>query len=636
MGIVLEFLDGRRVYAEAGRALVEVLGESLDEGVVGAFLGGELFDLHTPIDRGGSVRLLRVEDPESLEILRHTASHVLAQAVKRLYPRVRLGIGPAVKDGFYYDIDFPESISEEDLPKIEEEMRRIVDEDLPIARREMSKEEAKELFESLGEIYKLELIEEIEAESVSVYQQGEFVDLCRGPHLRSTGQLKHFKLTSIAGAYWRGDEKRRMLTRVYGTAFWREEDLREHLEFLEEARRRDHRRLGKELDIFSIQPEGPGFPFFHPNGMAILNQLLALWRREHVRRGYKEIRTPVILDKELWVVSGHWDHYRDNMYFTEIDGRSYAIKPMNCPGGILVYKSKVRSYRDLPLKFAELGLVHRHERSGVLHGLMRVRCFTQDDAHIYVTPEQIEREVAEVIKLVDYFYSRVFGFSYFVELSTRPENAMGDPQVWEVATNGLKGALERLGMSYTVREGEGAFYGPKIDFHLRDCIGRTWQCGTIQLDFLMPRNFGITYVGPDGKEHTPVMIHRTVLGSLERFLGILIEHYAGAFPFWLAPVQVVIVPVRETHWERARELHDELTSLGYRVEVDSREETLGKRIRAAEMSKVPYALVLGDREVASGGVSVRKRGEGDLGYMSFDGFLELLKGEFSPFGDDKS
>lgn len=635
MGMVLEFPDGRRVSAEAGASLAEILGGSLDEDVVGAEFGDELFDLHRPINVEGSVRLVRVGDPKSLEILRHTASHVLAQAVKRLYPQAKLGIGPAIKDGFYYDIDFADPISEEELPRIEGEMRRIVEEDLPISRREMSKEEAKALFESLGETYKLELIEEIEGDSVSVYQQGEFVDLCRGPHLKSTGQLKYFKLTSVAGAYWRGDERRRMLTRVYGTAFWREEDLKEHLEFLEEAKRRDHRRLGRELDIFSIQPEGPGFPFFHPNGMAILNQLLALWRREHTRRGYKEIRTPIILDRELWVVSGHWDHYRDNMYFTEIDDRTYAIKPMNCPGGILVYKSKVRSYRDLPLKFAELGLVHRHERSGVLHGLMRVRCFTQDDAHIYVTPDQIEQEVAEVIKLVDYFYTDVFGFKYFVELSTRPENAMGDPQVWEIATDGLRRALEQLGMDYTVREGEGAFYGPKIDFHLRDCIGRTWQCGTIQLDFLMPRNFGITYVGPDGREHTPVMIHRTVLGSLERFLGILIEHYAGAFPFWLAPVQVVIVPVREAHVKRAKELQDELTGLGYRVEVDSREETLGKRIRAAELSKVPYAVVLGDREVASGGVSVRKRGEGDLGYMSLDGFLELLRGEFSPFREDR-
>jgi len=542
----------------------------------------------------------------------------------------KLGIGPAIKDGFYYDLDVPQQISEDDLPKIEKEMKRIAKEKLKIERSVLSKEEALALFEGQGEDYKLELIEDLDGEEISVYKQGEFVDLCRGPHVPNTSYIKHFKLLSLAGAYWRGDEKNKMLTRIYGTAFATKEDLGAYITRMEEAKRRDHRKLGKELDLFSIQPEGPGFPFFHPKGMVIINKLVDFWREEHEKRGYCEIRTPLILDRELWIRSGHWDHYRENMYFTEIDDRPFAIKPMNCPGGILVYKSRIRSYRDLPLRMAELGTVHRHERSGVLHGLMRVRCFTQDDAHLYVTPDQIKEEILGIMGLVKYIYKDVFGFNYRVELSTKPEKAMGDPLMWEKAEKALEEALKAAGVEYKINPGDGAFYGPKIDFHLEDCIGRTWQCGTIQLDFQMPEKFDITYIGPDGEHHRPVMLHRTVFGSLERFLGILIEHYAGAFPFWLAPVQVKVLPVRHEHNGYAKEVFDRLKNEGFRVEVDSREEKLGKKIRDAQMEKIPYMLVVGANEVQERTVAVRERQAGDVGSMSLEELIPIMTERLSP------
>ena len=612
-------------------SVIEVFKEwKCAKGAVAARFNGTLVDLHYKLTAGGFLEPVYIASEEGLEVLRHSASHLLAQAVKRLYPGTKLGIGPAIKDGFYYDLDVPQQISEEALLKIEQEMRRIVKESLPITRKVLTKEEAKALFAEKEEIYKLELIEELPDSEVSIYEQGEFLDLCRGPHVPSTSHIKHFKLLSLAGAYWRGDEKNKMLTRIYGTAFGTKEELEAYITRMEEAKRRDHRKLGKELDLFSIQPEGPGFPFFHPKGMVIINKLVDFWRKEHEKRGYCEIRTPLILDRDLWIRSGHWDHYRENMYFTEIDERPFAIKPMNCPGGILVYKSRIRSYRDLPLRMAELGTVHRHERSGVLHGLMRVRCFTQDDAHLYVTPDQIKEEILGIMDLVKYVYKDVFGFNYRVELSTKPEKAMGDPLMWEKAEKALEEALETAGVEFKVNPGDGAFYGPKIDFHLEDCIGRTWQCGTIQLDFQMPEKFDITYVGPDGEHHRPVMLHRTVFGSLERFLGILIEHYAGAFPFWLAPVQVKILPVRGEYNGYASEVFDKLKEKGFRVELDQREEKLGKKIRDAQMEKIPYMLVIGSKEAQEQTVAVRERQAGDLGSMTLDELVKLLEDKETP------
>ena len=612
-------------------SVAEVFKEwGCSKGTVAGRFNGELVDLNYKIEMDGFLEPISVDTEEGLEILRHSTSHLLAQAVKRLYPGTKLGIGPAIKDGFYYDLDVPQQISEDDLPKIEKEMKRIAKEKLKIERSVLSKEEALTLFEGQSEDYKLELIEDLDGEEISVYKQGEFVDLCRGPHVPNTSYIKHFKLLSLAGAYWRGDEKNKMLTRIYGTAFATKEDLGAYITRMEEAKRRDHRKLGKELDLFSIQPEGPGFPFFHPKGMVIINKLVDFWREEHEKRGYCEIRTPLILDRELWIRSGHWDHYRENMYFTEIDDRPFAIKPMNCPGGILVYKSRIRSYRDLPLRMAELGTVHRHERSGVLHGLMRVRCFTQDDAHLYVMPDQIKEEILGIMDLVKYIYKDVFGFNYRVELSTKPEKAMGDPLMWEKAEKALEEALKAAGVEYKINPGDGAFYGPKIDFHLEDCIGRTWQCGTIQLDFQMPEKFDITYVGPDGEHHRPVMLHRTVFGSLERFLGILIEHYAGAFPFWLAPVQVKVLPVRHEYNGYAKEVFDRLKNEGFRVEVDSREEKLGKKIRDAQMEKIPYMLVVGANEVQERTVAVRERQAGDVGSMSLEELIAIMTERLSP------
>ncbi|MBQ7264042.1 MAG: threonine--tRNA ligase [Synergistaceae bacterium] len=604
---------------------------SKDERPIAAEAGGELFDLARAPEGASPVY---AASPEGLDVLRHSTAHLMAQAIERLWPGTRFGIGPSIKDGFYYDVDLPEgkALTDQDLPAIEEEMHALAKAAQPIARQDMARAEALAFFEGRGDPYKTELIRDLppEVETVSLYRQGEYVDLCRGPHVPDTSALGHFKLLSVAGAYWRGSEENEMLTRVYGTAFATAEELEAHLRRLEEARLRDHRKLGKELDLFSLHEEGPGFPFFHPKGMAVLNALTEFWRREHVLRGHTEIRTPQILDRDLWIRSGHWDHYRENMYLTEIDERPFAIKPMNCPGSILVYKSQLRSYRDLPMRLTELGIVHRHERSGVLHGLMRVRCFTQDDAHIFCALEQVKDEVIRIMDLCRYIYADVFGFKYSVELSTRPEDSMGTEEQWAAAEAGLREALEATGTPYRVNEGDGAFYGPKIDFQLEDCIGRSWQCGTVQLDFQLPERFDLGYIGDDGQEHRPVMLHRTILGSLERFFGILIEHYAGAFPFWIAPVQIRMIPIAEEHRAWAEELRARFTERGLRAEIDARDEKLGKRIRDAQVQKVPYMLVLGDKETTARAVSVRERSKGDLGAMDPSAFEELLDAEPSP------
>ncbi|RDV82511.1 threonine--tRNA ligase [Ammonifex thiophilus] len=596
--------------------------------VLAAKVNGVPVDLNAPLPSEAKVEFLTFADSEGREIYWHSTAHILAQAVKRLYPEAKLAIGPPTASGFYYDFDVPNPFSPEDLERIEAEMRRIIEADLPIVREEMAREEARRFFASRGEVYKVELIDELPPEvPITIYRQGEFVDLCRGPHLPSTGYVKAFKLLSVAGAYWRGDERNKMLQRIYGISFPETEELEEYLRRLEEARRRDHRRLGQELDLFSFQEEGPGFPFFHPKGMIVRNELEALWRREHYRRGYQEIRTPILLKRTLWERSGHWDHYKENMYFLEIDGQPYAIKPMNCPGAILVYQQRVHSYRELPLRLAEMGLVHRHELSGVLHGLMRVRSFTQDDAHIFCREDQVKEEILGIIDLVDYFYRQVFGFPYHVELSTRPEKSMGDDHIWELATSALKEALEERGFAYKVNEGEGAFYGPKIDFHLEDCLGRTWQCGTIQLDFLMPEKFDLFYIGEDGQRHRPVMLHRVIFGSLERFMAILIEHFAGAFPLWLAPVQVRILPIADRHHAYARQVYDLLSREDLRVELDTRNEKVSYKVREAQVQKIPYMLVIGDKEVNSGTVAVRHRSRGDLGAMTPEAFLEKAREE---------
>lgn len=569
---------------------------------------------------------LSFADEAGREIYWHSTSHIMAQAVKRLFPEAKLAIGPAIEEGFYYDFDIPRPLTDEDLEEIEKEMRKIIQEDLPFRRKEVSKEEAQKIFAERGETYKVEILEEIEESKVTLYEQGEFLDLCRGPHVPSTGYIKAFKLLSVSGAYWRGREDNPMLQRIYGISFDSEEKLQEFLKRREEAKRRDHRRLGRELDLFSLHEEGPGFPFFHPRGMVVINALLDLWRKEHLKRGYQEVKTPMILERALWEQSGHWEHYRDNMYFTKIDDRDFAIKPMNCPGGILIFKSQLHSYRELPLRWAELGLVHRHELSGVLHGLMRVRCFTQDDAHIFMEPHQVKQEIIGVIELADYFY-RLFDFTYEVELSTRPENSMGSDEMWDLATRSLEEALRELEVDYRVNPGEGAFYGPKIDFHLRDCLGRRWQCGTIQLDFAMPEKFDLYYIGEDGNRHRPVMLHRTVLGSIERFLGILIEQFAGAFPLWLAPVQVVILPIAERHIDYAREIKDVIFSEEIRVEINDENATLGAKIRKAEVEKVPYLAIIGDREMENRTLSIRKRKKGDIGSFTLDELLKNLKRE---------
>ncbi|HHW73897.1 MAG TPA: threonine--tRNA ligase, partial [Firmicutes bacterium] len=557
----------------------------------------------------------------------HSTSHVLAQAVKRLYPGARLGIGPAIEKGFYYDFEFEEPISSEDLGKIEQEMKKIIAEKLPFKRREFSREEALAFYEERDEPYKRELIADLpEDETISFYQQGEFIDLCAGPHISDTGGIGAFALTGLAGAYWRGDERKPMLQRIYGTSFPTREELAAHLEMLEEAKKRDHRRLGRELDLFSLHGEGPGFPFFHHNGMIVIEELLSFWREQHRRAGYEEIRTPLILNRELWEQSGHWEHFREDMYFTRIDGEDFAVKPMNCPGAMLVYRSRMHSYRDLPRRIAELGLVHRHELSGTLQGLLRVRSFTQDDAHLFMTPHQIESEVAAIIDMVDYFY-RIFGFGYRVELSTRPEKAMGSVEMWDRAEATLERVLQEKGLSYRINEGDGAFYGPKIDFHLEDCLGRSWQCSTIQLDYQMPEKFDLTYIGADGEKHRPVVIHRVIFGAIERFLALLIEHYAGAFPLWLAPRQVVVIPITEKQHDYAADVCTALRDGSFRADLDDRNEKVGYKIREAQLKKIPYMLIVGAREAESNMVAVRHREEGDLGPRPLADFIKRLKQE---------
>ena len=575
----------------------------------------------------GTIQEVTFEEELGRDAFRHSTSHILAQAVKRLYPNTKLAIGPSIADGFYYDFEFDFNFSDEHFAELEKEMKKIVKENLPIKHFTMGREEALKLFEEKGETYKIELINDLpDEEELSFYQQGEFVELCAGPHVAYTSAVKAFKLMSVAGAYWRGNENNKMLTRIYGTSFPSKELLEEYVNRMEEAKKRDHRKLGKELGLFAMLDEGPGFPFFLPKGMLLKNLLIDYWRKLHTREGYVEISSPMMLNRQLWETSGHWDHYSENMYTTVIDETDFAVKPMNCPGGMLVYKLEPRSYRDLPIRMGELGLVHRHEKSGALHGLMRVRCFTQDDAHIFMTQDQIQEEIKGVVRLIDEVYSN-FGFKYHVELSTRPENSMGSDEDWEVATNGLRSALDDLGLPYVVNEGDGAFYGPKIDFHLEDSIGRTWQCGTIQLDFQLPQRFEAEYMGADGEKHRPIMIHRVVFGSIERFIGILIEHFAGKFPLWLSPVQVKILPISDKYNDYAAQVKEQLAAEGLRCAIDNRAEKIGYKIREARMERVPYILVVGEKEQAEGAVSVRKRDEGELGSMSTEQFIGVLKEE---------
>ena len=620
--------DGSAKEYAAGTTLgeaVKQLSNSLAKKVLAANVNGELTDLREELVDGSEVAFLTFEEDGGKHTLRHTASHILAQAVKRLWPEAKLAIGPAIDKGFYYDIDMEHTLTPEDLGKIEKEMSRIVKENLPITKSVMSRQEAIEFFKSKNEDYKVELIEDLPEDAViSCYAQGDFIDLCAGPHVASTGKVKAFKLQSIAGAYWRGDEKNKMLQRIYGTAFEKKEELDAYLHLLEEAAKRDHRKLGKELGLFVIKEEGPGFPFFLPKGMALRNELENFWREVHHEFDYEEIRTPIILNKQLWETSGHWFHYRENMYTTIIDDEEYAIKPMNCPGGILVYQNEMHSYRDFPLRYAELGLVHRHELSGALHGLFRVRAFTQDDAHVFMLPEQMQSELMKVIELFDRIYSQ-FGLKYHVELSTKPDNAMGDDAIWEAATEALRNAIEAKGIPYVINPGDGAFYGPKLDYHIEDSLGRTWQCGTIQLDMNLPERFQIEYVGEDGQKHRPIMIHRACFGSMERFIGILTEHYAGAFPTWMAPVQVKILPISEKHVEYAKELAKQMHRDYVRVEVDDRSEKIGYKIRQAQMAKVPYMLVVGDKEVEESTVNVRKHGGDELGSVPFEEFFNSIK-----------
>ena len=628
--VKVELKDGAVREVEQGtsvQAFVKAFSNSLAKKVLAAKIDGEVVDLTAVIDKDCKVQFLTFEDEEGRRALRHTASHIMAQAVKRLYKdqHVKLAIGPAIENGFYYDIDMDRKLTEDDLKDIQKEMEKIVKENLKLERKEIERAEALKMFEEMGESYKVELINDLpEGEKITLYSQGEFTDLCAGPHVLSTGKVKAFKLQSVAGAYWRGDEHNKMLQRIYGTAFEKKDDLDAYLHMLEEAEKRDHRKLGRELDLFSLHEEGPGFPFFHPNGMIIRNELINYWREVHRRYGYQEIKTPMIMNRQLWEQSGHWAHYKENMYFTKIDGEDYAVKPMNCPGGMLVYNTQPHSYRDLPLRLGELGLVHRHELSGALHGLFRVRNFTQDDAHIFMMPSQIEEEIQHVIDLFDEVY-KTFGLEYHAELSTRPEDSMGSDEVWEQATEALRNAIEHRGLKYVVNEGDGAFYGPKIDFHLKDSIGRTWQCGTIQLDMLLPEKFDLTYVGEDGQKHRPIMLHRVVYGSIERFIGILIENYAGAFPTWLAPVQVKIIPITDKHVDYAYELKKQMFDLGIRVEVDDRSEKVGYKIRESQVKKVPFTLVVGDEEVAAHTAAVRKHGEKDSQTMPVAEFISMLQ-----------
>lgn len=623
-GSVREYDKSMSVYEIASD-----ISEGLARVAMAGEVNGEVVDLRTVVSEDCELNILTFQDEGGKDTFRHTSSHILAQAVKRLYPETKLAIGPAIADGFYYDVDRDIPFTTENLEKIEKEMKKIVKEALPVESFTLPREEAIALMKEKEEPYKVELIEDLPEDAIiSFYKQGEFTDLCAGPHLMNTKTVKAFKLTSLAGAYWRGNEKNKMLTRIYGTSFTKKADLDEYLERLEEAKKRDHRKLGKELGLFMLREEGPGFPFFLPKGMALKNALLEYWREIHTKNGYVEISTPIMLSRHLWETSGHWDHYKENMYTTVIDEQDFAVKPMNCPGGILVYESEPRSYRDLPIRMGELGIVHRHEKSGQMHGLMRVRCFTQDDAHIFMTPEQVKDEIKGVATLIDEVY-KMFGFKYHVELSTRPEDSMGSDEDWKLATDALRDALDSLGMDYVVNEGDGAFYGPKIDFHLEDSIGRTWQCGTIQLDFQLPLRFNLEYTGADGEKHRPIMIHRVAFGSIERFIGILIEHFAGAFPTWLAPVQVKVLPISDKHLEYGEKVYAALKDAGIRVEIDTRAEKIGYKIREAQMQKIPYMLVVGAKEEEEGKVSVRSRFAGDEGQKCLKDFLCDLKKEIS-------
>ena len=624
--------DGSFKEYEGSMSVLDItkdISEGLARVATSARVNGEVVDLRHVVDEDCELEILTFDNEEGKGAFWHTTSHIMAQAIKRLYPDTKLAIGPSIENGFYYDVDRETPFAAEDLEKIEKEMKKIVKEALPIERFTKTREDAIAYFKEKDEPYKVELIEDLpEGEEISFYQQGEFVDLCAGPHLMTTKPVKAFKLTSLAGAYWRGSEKNKMLTRIYGTSFTKKADLEEYLNRMEEAKKRDHRKLGKELGLFMMREEGPGFPFFLPKGMVLKNTLLDYWREIHRKNGYVEISTPIMLSRHLWETSGHWDHYKENMYTTVIDDTDFAIKPMNCPGGILVYQSEPRSYRDLPLRMGELGLVHRHEKSGQLHGLMRVRCFTQDDAHIFMMPEQIRDEIKGVARLIDEVY-QLFGFKYHVELSTRPEDSMGSDEDWEMATEALRGALDDLGLPYVVNEGDGAFYGPKIDFHLEDSIGRTWQCGTIQLDFQLPQRFELEYIGADGEKHRPIMIHRVCFGSIERFIGILIEHFAGAFPTWLSPVQVKVLPISEKYEEYAKSVKAALDAADIRAEIDLRSEKIGYKIREAQGQKIPYMLVVGQKEQADGTVSVRSRFKGDEGAEDLNVFIANIKAEIT-------
>ncbi len=607
--------------------IIEKLPLKNTKNIIAVYINDALFDLHSPITTGGTVLPLTLESEKALDILRHSTSHVMAQAVQRLYPHVKLAIGPPIKEGFYYDFDFPEQISDQDFTAIEREMKRIIDEDQRFERFVKNRNEALSFFEERHESYKIELINDLAHEkTIYFYKNGDFIDLCRGPHLPSTGYIKSFKVLNLAGAYWRGDERNPMLTRIYGTSFFHEKALKDYLIRMEEAKKRDHRKLGKQLEIFSVHDESPGFPFWLPNGIVLRNTLLEFWRNEHRNAGYVEVQTPVLLKKDLWERSGHWDHYRENMYTTEIDGYPFAIKPMNCPGGMLIYKEKIHSYREFPIRVGEVGLVHRHEKSGVLQGLFRVRSFTQDDAHIFMLPEQIEGEIIKVIELTDKIYS-IFGFDFQLELSTRPLKSIGTDEQWEMATNGLENALKKFGKQYTESPGEGAFYGPKIDFHLEDCLGRLHQCATIQLDMSLPERFNLTFINKKGEEERPVVIHRTVLGSIERFIGILIEHYGGRFPTWLAPVQVIVMPITRDHVGKAKNVYQEIFESGFRVEIDDRNEKLGYKMREAELKKISYIVVIGQKEIQEGTISVRKGGGENLGSLKLENFIQLVKEE---------
>lgn len=625
--ITIRLKDGKEKEFESAVSLADAakaISNSLGKNALVAKVNGELTDLRDPIVDGAEVEFFTKEDPEGLFTLRHTASHMMAQAIQHLFPGVKFAIGPAIDDGFYYDLDSDHVFSQEDFAAIEKEMSKIAKENIPLVKKVLPRDEALQYFKDKGQDYKVMLIEDLpEEETISLYEQGDFTDLCAGPHLKSTGKVKTFKLMTVAGAYWRGDSKNKMLQRIYATAFFSKEDLDHYLFIRAEAEKRDHRKLGKQLDLFSFHEEGPGFPFFHPKGMILRNKLMDYERELFKEFGYVEIMTPVILSKKLWLQSGHWDHYKENMYFTQIDDEDYAIKPMNCPGGILFFKTQQRSYRDLPMRVGEFGLVHRHELKGALHGLFRVRCFTQDDAHIFMTQEQMKDEVIKCMAMYQKMYG-VFGLEYHVELSTRPENSMGSDELWEISTNALREAIETAGVPYQINEGDGAFYGPKLDFHVQDSLGRTWQCGTIQMDMQLPERFDVNYIGEDGEKHRAVMLHRAGYGSLERFIGILIEHYAGAFPTWIAPVQAKIIPVTDKNLEYAKSVAAAMSESDIRVEVEEANETLGYKIRKAQMEKVPYMIIVGDQEMKGHTISVRSRKNGDLGSQSLPMFVANL------------